>query len=233
MVASDVSHRRRLFFNPRLSAGHRLHRRWRTFTHCISDDQLYKLTPELLQVKYKNDSIKNHLIHLRENFKLINNYVCESNKIYPSQHDLLTGNKQLLLEYDDSTAKTIFSKKSDTSLMKDFKVRKEFKYLYIEFSGSVNLPSPVTGNNPTIRFALINTEGNDRNYLVWSKRDIATLSKGDFIPQQWNSISANDIFALDDYKNIKDLNFEVAIYTDFVPINLKIQKCKVRIYGIK
>ena len=199
----------------------------------ISDDQLYKLTPELLQVKYKNDSIKNHLIHLRENFKLINNYVCENNKIYPSQHDLLTGNKQLLLEYDDSTAKTIFSKKSDTSLMKDLKVHKEFKYLYIEFSGSVNLPSPVTDNNPTIRFALINTEGNDRNYLVWSKRDIATLSKGDFMPQQWNSISANDIFALDDYKNIKDLNFEVAIYTDFVPINLKIQKCKVRIYGIK
>ena len=199
----------------------------------ISDDQLYKLTPDLLQIKYKNDSIKNHLVQLRENFKLINNYVCDNNKLYPSEHDILTGNKLLLLEYNESMAKNIFSNKPDTSLMNDFKVRKEFKYIYVEFSASVNLPSPLTDHHPTIRFALINTAENKRNYLVWSKRDIVKLSKEDFIPQQWNTISASDIFVLDDYKKFSDLNFEVAIYTDFVPIKMKIQKVNVRIYGIK
>jgi hypothetical protein len=95
------------------------------------------------------------------------------------------------------------------------------------------MPGAQTDYHPTIRFALIDPKNNGRKYLYWSKRDIATLSKGDFIPKQWNNISVNDMFPLDDYKNVKDLIFETAIYTDSVPINLRMQNLDVRIYGIK
>jgi hypothetical protein len=87
--------------------------------------------------------------------------------------------------------------------------------------------------HPTIRFALIDTKNLGRNYVYYSKRDIVTLSKGDFVPQQWNDISINDLFPLDDYKHIKDLVFETAIYTDETPIKVKLRNLEVKIYGIK
>jgi phosphoglycerol transferase MdoB-like AlkP superfamily enzyme len=199
----------------------------------LSDEQLYKLTPDLLMVQYKNDTLKGKMTRLRENFKIINNYVCDSNKIYPSKQNLLPGDKELLKEFTDPAAKLIFSKLSDTSLTADFKVPLQYKYLYVEATAKVNMPGAQTDYHPTIRFALIDPKNNGRKYLYWSKRDIATLSKGDFIPKQWNNISVNDMFPLDDYKNVKDLIFETAIYTDSVPINLKMQNLDVRIYGIK
>lgn len=50
--------------------------------YMLSEGQLYKLTPELLEEPCKNDSIKKHIIRLLENFKIINSYVCGFNKIY-------------------------------------------------------------------------------------------------------------------------------------------------------
>ncbi|MDB5232128.1 MAG: Sulfatase [Chitinophagaceae bacterium] len=199
----------------------------------ISDDQLYKLTPDLLQVPYKNDSIKNIITALRENFKIINNYVCDSNKVFPAEQPILPDHKELIFSYNDPGAKLIFAKLPDTSLMPDFKVPHNFKYLYVEASAKVNMPGQYIDNHPTLRFALIDTKNNNRHYLYYSKRDIVTLSKTDFIPRQWNSISVNDLFTLDDYRNITDLKFEAAIYTDSIPINLKLQDFKVRVYGIK
>jgi uncharacterized sulfatase len=57
--------------------------------YMLSEGSLYKLTPDLLEEPCKNDSIKKHITRLLENFKIINSYVCESNKIYPAQKDSL------------------------------------------------------------------------------------------------------------------------------------------------
>ena len=40
--------------------------------YMISNSQLYKLTPDLQMEKYENDSIKNHITQLLNNFKIIN-----------------------------------------------------------------------------------------------------------------------------------------------------------------
>ena len=55
--------------------------------YMLSEGQLYKLTPELLQQPYTNDSLKKYISRLLENFKIINNYVCDSNKVYHDKQD--------------------------------------------------------------------------------------------------------------------------------------------------
>lgn len=199
----------------------------------LSEDQLYKLTPDLLEEKYENDSLKNYITRLRENFKVINSYVCENNKIYPGEKNFLPGNKKLLEEFSDTSSKLFFSRSPDTSLAPFYKIPEGYKYLYVEFSALTNLPGKETNDHPTIRFALIDNKNNDQNYLYYSKRDIVTLSKGNFQMGKWNAITATDLFTLDDYKNVNDLNFETAIYTDSIPINLKMKDVKIRVYGIK
>lgn len=199
----------------------------------ISGNQLYKLTPSLLQEEYENDSIKKQVIKMRENFKIINSYVCDNNKIYPVHQSTLPGNKEFLLKVTDTLAKTIFSRSDDTTIVPDFKVPTGYKYLYVEVVAKVNLPSPYVDNHPVINMALIDTKNKGRSYLYETHRDIVTLSKQEFIPQHWNDITTNDLFTLDDYKRVKNLKFAVSVYTDSIPINLKMQKLEVRYYGVR
>jgi phosphoglycerol transferase MdoB-like AlkP superfamily enzyme len=200
----------------------------------LSGDQLFKLTPKLMEIEIKNDSLRDHMIRLRENFKRINDYVCEQNKVFPLQPlQSLPGEKILLKEFRDASVKTWFANSSDTSVSGLYKIPAGYKYLYIETGGDVFLPSLSTDFHPTFRYALIDNYSNGYNYLYWSKRDIATLSKKDFVPKQWNTVNMADMFSLDDYKKVKDLNFELAIYTDSLPINLKLRNLDVKVYGIK
>lgn len=200
----------------------------------LSGDQLFKLTPTLTEKEIKNDSLRDHMIKLRENFKRINDYVCEQNKVFPLQpRQSLPGEKILLKEFRDVPVKTWFANSSDTSISGLYKIPSGYKYLYIETGGDVFLPSLNTDFHPTFRYALIDNYSNGYNYLYWSKRDIATLSKKDFVPEQWNAVNMADMFSLDDYKKVKDLNFELAIYTDSLPINLKLRNLDVKVYGIR
>lgn len=199
----------------------------------ISGDQLYKLQPGMRQEKIKNDSVLKHITALRENFKLINNFVCDSNKIFPAAKDILPGKKTLLFTYTDPVEKTIYSKLPDTSLMPFYKVPKGYQYLYVELSARVNIPDDKEDNYPTVRFAMIDTKNNNHHFLYWSKRDIATLSKTDFVPRAWNEISATDLFAMSDYIKIRDLNFDLAVYGAPAVINFKIQNLVLKVYGIK
>jgi hypothetical protein len=200
----------------------------------LSGDQLFKLTPNLLQVPVKNDTLRDHIKQLRENFKIINDYVCEQNKVFPpEQQQSLPGDTVLLKSLADAKEKNWFANSSDTSVSGLYKIPTGYKYLYIETDAEVFLPSMTTDFHPTFRYALIDNLNGGNNYLYWSKRDIATLSKKEFVPKQWNRVSMADMFTLDDYKKVKDLNFELAIYTDSLPINLKMKNLEVRIYGIK
>ena len=199
----------------------------------LSGDQLYKLTPDLLEEPGNNDSMKNYLIRLRENFKTINKYVTENNKVFPAEESLLPGKKELLYEYQDPEEKNIYVKVSDTSLMNDFKIPSGFKYLYIEAYGNVYSPALYVDYHPSIRMALIDTSHNGRKYLYWSMRDLPTIAANDFMPQQWNAVSTKDMFTLDDYKKYKNLVFDLGVWTDSIPINFKLKGLNVKIYGIK
>jgi uncharacterized sulfatase len=201
--------------------------------YMLSEGELYRLTPELLEEPYTNDSIKKHITRLLDNFKIINSYVCDNNKIFPVAKDLLPGVKDLLLSFTDSVPKTIFTMKQDTSLMPDFVIPKEYKYLYVEVAADVNLASPRTENQPAFRLALVDRNNFHKKYLYWSKRDIVLMIKNDYQPKNWNHVSTNDMFTLDDYRNYNDMIFELALFNPTVPINLKIKQLKVNIYGIR
>lgn len=199
----------------------------------LSGDELYKLTPDLLEEPGNNDSMKNYLIRLRENFKIINKYVTENNKVFPAEESLLPGKKELLYDYHDQEEKNIYVKVSDTSLMNDFKIPSGYKYLYIEAYGNVYSPAAYVDEHPSIRMALIDTTHNGRKYLYWSMRDLPTIAANDFMPQQWNAVSTKDMFTLDDYKSYKNLVFDLGVWTDSIPINFKLKGLNVKIYGIK
>jgi phosphoglycerol transferase MdoB-like AlkP superfamily enzyme len=199
----------------------------------LSDNQLYKLNADLTQVKYTNDTLKKRIMDLRANFIRINDYVCENNKLYPSAMDQLPGKKELLLDYTDTSYHYIYTHRSDTTLMPMYKTPTGYRYLFVEFSATIHIADPNPENYPSLRFSMIDTKNRGMHFLYWSKRDMATLSKKEFVPKQWNDVTATDLFTMDDYKNIKDLYFDLGMYNGPVVTDLKVKNLKLKIYGVK
>jgi phosphoglycerol transferase MdoB-like AlkP superfamily enzyme len=201
--------------------------------YMLSEGELYKLTPSLLEEPCTNDSIKQHITRLLENFKIINSYVCDNNKIYPPGQELLPGNKELLFSFNDSLNRRVYTMKSDTTLIPVFTVPKEYKYLFVEVAADVNLSSPGKEDQPAFRLALVDIKKKSKNYLYWSNRDIVLMTKNEYLPREWNQVSTNDMFPLDSYRDDNNMVFELGLFTQKVPINLQMKQLRVNIYGIK
>ncbi len=200
--------------------------------YMLSYNKLYKITPDMQQEPTDNDSMKQHITRLLDNFKQINNYVCNNNKIYPASKFNALANKTLLYEFNDSTLHKIYTFSSDTLVMPQFKIPKNYKFMYVELSSDMNLQTPGLEDQPSYSMSLIDDKIVDKNYLYWSNRDIVLMSKKDYIEKQWNAVSTNDMFELEDYKNKKNMVFEIGIYTQKKPLSLLYKNFKVRIYGV-
>lgn len=199
----------------------------------LSGDQLYRLGPGLTLTRIRNDTLQEQVIRLRENFKTINNYVCDSNRLYPGKQVLLPGKPVLLQEISDTLSRQIYTRRSDTSLIPLYKIPTGYRYLYITFQAEVNIAGERTDDYPTLRFAMIDAKNRGMKFLYWSKRDLATLSLPDFQPKQWNAITATDLFTLSGYSKIKDLHLDLALYNHPQPIDLLMRGMQVKVYGIR
>ncbi len=201
--------------------------------YIVSGTELYKLTPDLLQEKIQNDSLRDHMIHLLNNFKVINSYVCDDNKVYPAKQHIQPGDKDLLFTFTDPATKKIFTKNSDTTIIPEFGVPKNYQYLYIEVSAEMNLLTPGLDDQPSFRLAMIDTLKRGRNFVYWTHHNITQMAKGDFIEKQWNPVSTNDMFTLSDYKKYKNMVFDLSFYTQVLPMNMQMRNLVVQVYGVK
>jgi len=117
--------------------------------------------------------------------------------------------------------------------MADFKIPEGYKYLYVEASGAIYSPADFVDHHPSLRLALIDTKNYKRKFLFWTMRDFPSIAAVDFIPKQWNDVSTNDMFTLDEYKQHRELSFNAGVWTDSIPINFKLKGLDIKIYGIK
>ncbi len=201
--------------------------------YLISGDMLYKLTPDLLQVRAENDSVKKHMLRLLNNFKVINSYVCDNNKIIPAKETVLAGEKELVYSFSDPVLRTIYTKSSDTSLIPEFNIPKNYQYLYVEVSADINLLTPGVEDQPSFRLAMIDTLNRGRNFVYWTHHNIVQMTKGDYIEKKWNPVSTNDMFTLSDYKKYNHMVFDLSFYTQVLPMNIQMKNLRVNVYGVK
>ncbi|HVZ24971.1 MAG TPA: LTA synthase family protein [Sediminibacterium sp.] len=199
----------------------------------LSGDQLYRLNPDLTQDKIQNDSLRDQIIRLRESFRQVNEYVCDSARIYPAKEPILPGKPELIREETLPPGRKINTRLSDTSLLPFVQVPKGFRYLYVTFSARVRTTEKDEEKYPTLRFGLIDTSNRQKNFLYWSKRDLVSLTKQDFVPAAWNRIVATDLFTLADYAKIRQLCFEQALFGGDAGVHLEIDSLQVRLYGIR
>jgi hypothetical protein len=59
------------------------------------------------------------------------------------------------------------------------------------------------------------------------------MTKKDYVENQWNLASTNDMFTVNDYKKSKSLVFDLSFFSNVRPINLQMRNLKVKVFGIK
>ena len=198
----------------------------------LSGKQLYEIDSNLGLTKIKNDTLKEHVTKLINNYKLINDYVTTKNKIYPANKSIATMPKDLLLDYKNPALETINTISPDTSLMPEIKAPSAYKYLFVEMSAKINLLLPGLEDQPAVRFALIDTAKGNRNFVFWTNHNIVQMSKVDYIEKQWNEVSVTDMMTLDSYKKFKHLVFDLSFYNGR-PIHLQMKDLNLKVYGVK
>ena len=198
----------------------------------LSGKQLYKIDSNLKITKIKNDTLRQHVTKLINNFKLINDYVTSKNKIYPVNRSFATMKKYLILDYNNPALQTIHTESPDTSIMPEIRVPKTYKYLYLELNADINLMMPGLEEQPAFRFALIDTLNKSRNFVFWTNHNIVQLTQGNYQENQWNNTSVRDMIALDSYKKFNHLIFDLSFYNGRTNY-LQMKNLKLKVYGVK
>ena len=170
---------------------------------------------------------------LLNNFKLINSYVCDNNKIFPANKVLPTGTKELLLDYSNPATQKIFTQSSDTTILPEIKIPIGEKYIYVEVSAEINLQTPGLEDQPSFRLSIIDTTHKGRNFLFYTHHNIVQMTKGDYVEKKWNTTTTNDLFTIDEFKNYRNKLFDLSFYTQVLPMNLLMRNLKVKIFGVK
>ncbi len=200
--------------------------------YIISEKELYKLGPDLSMTPFKNDSIKNHITNLLNNYKIINSYVCDNNKIFHSKELEKTEGRDILFEYDSQDLKKISITQSATNLIADLNFSLKYSYLFVEVSAETNMIKAAINQQPSIRFALFNLDNGKKNYPFYINHEINQLvKKGAYISDSWNTIQADDIIPLNDFKKIKQLQFSLALFC-LKPIKLDIKNIHIKVWGV-
>lgn len=199
----------------------------------LSGQQLYAIQPNLSIIKTRNDTVKNHMSQLLDNFKLINNLVCTQNLLYPKNLLKEEGQRQVLLNYFNPALQIFSTKKSDSTIIPDIPISKSFHFLSVEVTADIKFLSPGLEDQPSFRLSLIDTIGNKRDFLFWTNHNIVQMTKGDFIEKQWNTTSTSDMFTIGDFKKSKSLLFNLSFFSYAQPMNLQMKNLRIKITGIK
>ena len=198
----------------------------------LTGDQLYKLNERLTPTIVDNDSLKTYITKLRDNFKLINNYVCDKNLIYPKTRIALDDNKELLFEYDNKEIHNYNLIKSDTSLLPDVAITKNYKNIYVELNAEINSISKGLSELPAFRLSIVDNSNRNRNFLYWTNHDINQLTKSDFKENQWNMVSTKDMLPFQEFNKYHHLAFNLSFFTSVLPVQLQARNIKIKVYGV-
>lgn len=200
--------------------------------YMISEKELYKLTPDLSMVPFKNDSIKKYITNLLNNFKIINSYVCDNNKIFPLKEIENTPERDLIYNYDLEKLKKISITQLDTSIIGDLPFSKKYKQLFVEVSAEIKMQKDGMNKQPSFRFGIFDTINGKRNYPFYINHEIVNIEKnGTFIPSIWNKVQTNDMIPLNDFKYIKQLRFNLALFCLY-PVNLDVKNIHIKVWGV-
>lgn len=192
-------------------------------------DQLYRLKPGLNLEVVDNQKMLDSMVRVRENFKFVNAYVCQQNKLFPVSENIYDVKPIDLQTFTDTTERFIPEHIVYQYLVKGFKPPTGFKKIIVKVSYQLQFDSTQFELLPHL-FTYIFT-GDNKKELLCSTKNTYEFVK---IPKknEWASYTDEDLFDLENYPYPAGHLFKVAFY-NHDEIKMKIKGLTIKFLGIK
>jgi hypothetical protein len=191
---------------------------------------LYKLMPGLNLQPLNNQKEMDRMVKIRENFKFMNSYVCQNNKLFPSSENIYDTRPKELKTYTIAEEHDIPQHEIYQYLVNDFKPPTDIKKVVIEVSYHLKFDSTQLGLLPHL-FTYIYTADNKKELLASSKNTYEFVStpknKG-----EWSAYKDEDLFDLSNYPDPNGHILKIAFY-NHDQIKMKIKDLTIKFLGIK
>jgi hypothetical protein len=196
----------------------------------IGGDQLYKLMPELNLEPIENDKEWSRMNKLKTNFKFINSYVCQNNKLFPASENIYETKAQELQTFAIPEEHEIPRQEIYQYLIADYKPPSNIKKIVIEVSFALMFDSTQLELLPHL-FTFINSADNKRELMASSKNIYEFVR----IPKkkgEWSVYKDEDMFDFSNYPDPKGHILKVAFF-NHDEIKMKIKDLTIKFLGIK
>ena len=167
----------------------------------LCEDRLYHLLPDLRIKEIGNKAMLSKMMQELDDFKTLNSYVIQKNRLLPMnlfypedmKQELLVSMNSVPLDLSDSVSEfhTIF---------KNLKLEHNFKYLDVALDFSFRSKKKEAANLPAIILTVLNS---GEQPLVWHSVGFYETNDPDYHPGAWNQVSIRRSFDLSICPDVK------------------------------
>jgi uncharacterized sulfatase len=193
-------------------------------------DRLYKLKPGLNLRVSKNKKEADHMVKIRENFKFINAYVCQNNKLYPASENIYDTKPEELQAFTIPQERDIPQHEVLHFLVKDFTPPNDIQKVIVQVSFHLKFDTTQLELLPHLLTYIYS--GNDKKELLCSTKSIYEFVHIPKNTNEWSSYTDEDLFDMDNYPDGSGHLIKVAFY-NHDEIKMKIKDLSIKFLGIK
>lgn len=194
-------------------------------------DQLYKLKPGLnLEAIDDDQKITDSIAGIRENFKFINAYVCQNNKLFPPSENIYDTKAIELQTFMDQPERSIPQHEIYQYLVKEYKPPIVYKKIIVQVSYKLKFDPAQFELLPHL-FTYIFSGDNTKEKLCSTKNtyEFIRLPKNS---EEWSSYTDEDMYDLNNYPDANGHVFKVAFF-NHDEIKMKIKDLTIKFLGVK
>ncbi|MDP4207432.1 MAG: LTA synthase family protein [Bacteroidota bacterium] len=196
----------------------------------IGENQLYKLKPGLELQQVEDDGMMTKMAKIRENFKFINAYVCQNNKLYPASENIYDVKYHEIKTFSDPVPKFIRNEEPYDDMIKGFKPPSNFRKILVKTSYQVQFKPSTMEFLPLLTTA-INSENNVKE-LLRSTKDIREFIAVPKNADSWVSYVDEDIYSMKDYPDPRGHTFHIW-FNNRYGTKMKIKDLKISFLGFE
>lgn len=193
-------------------------------------DQLYKVKSGLTLQEIDDEEETAQMVKIRENFKFINAYVCQNNKLYPASENIYDTKPQELKTFKISEEHDIPQHEVYQFLVKDFYPPEAFRKVIVQVSYNLKFDPEQRELLPHLFTYLYSGDG--KKELLCSTKNTYEFIQTPKTADDWTSYSDEDLFDMDNYPDVNGHMFKVAFY-NHDEIKMRIKDLTIKFLGIK
>ncbi len=196
----------------------------------IAGKVLYKIKPGLNLDYIEDKQLTEKIIKIRENFKFVNAYVCQKNKLFSASENIYDSHFEELYTYEDKDEKFLTTNEPEFTKIDNFKPPLVYKKIMVKMSFEVKYDTTVFEKLPQVATSIYSHD--NEKQLLWSYKEIKFFVDSKHKKDGWAKFVDEDIFSFDNFPD-KEGHFVHVEVCNWEKIKIKIKNLKVTFLGVK